>query len=336
MRTRSKFHYRNQLIAMILFLLIGNGYSQTAFKHNNAYLLKAPLELLTWGPSSKEPLNYHSYLENTKIDHLSTLEVAPAIETYMTAYLSGFVFGREIELSKILEISARNYSNPKTKRKKHPLIIYAPGYRGLPFENSLLCEMLAEEGYVVAAIPALGVKHKTDSLGLEIQVDYLQKAIDYLITQEYVDKKNVSLIGFSWGGLSSIMAAMRNKSIKSVISLDGSIRFFYSLAEKMPGFKPSDFNRPVLLFGAEGNDEVDFKFFDKLKPPAYLIKMKGFNHLDFMSYRFLETPYKDSIKSSDYFKMLQTIKHFLNANGTLSDSTHLKSELYPNVVYSKP
>ncbi|MEQ1588089.1 MAG: acyl-CoA thioester hydrolase/BAAT C-terminal domain-containing protein [Cyclobacteriaceae bacterium] len=321
-------------IILIELLVVQYAYSQHV--GYSTYTFNDTQQLSVWYPATTVVCHYQNYLENVNVKYLST-QTEPNVNEYLDVYLSQYVYNTKIDFSKIINIKASNCLSPLKTEVTHPLIIYAPGYRGLSFENSLLCEMLAESGYIVAAVPSLGVKYKTDSLGLEIQIDYIQKAIGYLTSQKYVDRNNISLIGFSWGGLSSIMTAFRNKSIKSVVSLDGSIRFFYSLAEKMPGFNPSEFDRSVLLFGAEGNDHVDFRFFDQLKKaPAYLVKMKGFNHLDFMSYRSLETPYKDSVKAEGYFKMLQTIKQFLNANGTLPDSAHLKSEFSPSFVYIKP
>lgn len=319
-------------------LSIANAHSQQSVGFQS-YHLEDSLQINVWYPSTKGIVgSYQNYLLNTSVKHLST-QVVPNTDIYLSAYLSGFIFGKEIELSKIVSIQALNNSNPATT-VKYPLVIYAPGYRGLPFENSLLCEQLAQTGYVVASIPSLGVNYKTDSVGCEIQVNYIKEAIKFAKQNlHFVDQDNIHLIGFSWGGLSSIIAAMRNPSIKSVISLDGSIRFFYSVAEKMPGFNPTEFNRPILLFAAEGNDEVDFKFFDKVgKAPAYLIKMKGFNHLDFMSYRFLETPYKNKEKSPSYHQIIWTIKEFLNEvnRGHSNNGKKWATKLQPNVVFSKP
>lgn len=323
------------IVTIIAFTVTtGRTLSQSEFTFETISSKGLP-QLKIWRPYAYGNVCYNDYVNQTTIDHLSNEKILD-VRKYMTAFLSDFVFGQAIELTNLERIRGINGTKSLSRGVKHPLVIYAPGYRGLPFENSLMCEMLASSGYVVAAIPSLGVKHKTDSLGLEAQIDNIQKAVDYLAGQTYVDKGNISLIGFSWGGLASIVTAMRNKSIKSVISLDGSIRFFYALAEKMPGFKPSEFDKPVLLFGAEGNDDVDLKFFDQLRSSAYLIKMKGFNHLDFMSYRFLDTPYKDSIKSIEYFKMLDAARQFLNANGRIPDSVSLKSALFPNAVYCRP
>lgn len=297
------------------------------------------LQFQVWYPNENATTGtYQNYLQQTRIEHLST-EAKPSVTQYLQAYLSGFLFGQEIDLLKIQ--SVHTLSSPATVKPetRYPLVIYAPGYRGLPFENSLLCEALAETGRVVIAIPALGVDGKADSTGLETQIRYIEQAIAFGRENGFADQRSISLIGFSWGGLSSILTAMRNKNINAVVSLDGSIRFFYSLAEKMPGFNPTAFNRPVLLFAAEGNDDVDFQFFDKLnKSPAYLVKMKAFKHPDFMAYRYLETPYKDEAKAVAYHQMIETITKFLNAanSGHAIEKEKLIKGLKPHVVYAKP
>lgn len=297
------------------------------------------LQFQVWYPNENATTGtYQNYLQQTRIEHLST-ETKPNVSKYLQAYLSGFLFGQEIDLLKIQ--SVHTLSSPETVKPetRYPLVIYAPGYRGLPFENSLLCEALAETGRVVIAIPALGVDGKADSTGLETQIRYIEQAIAFGRENGFADQRSISLIGFSWGGLSSILTAMRNKNINAVVSLDGSIRFFYSLAEKMPGFNAGEFDRPVLLFAAEGNDDVDFQFFDKLgKAYAYLIKVKGFKHPDFMAYKFLETSYKDREKAVAYHQMIEAIIAFLGAadSGHAIEKEKLTRGRESYVVYAKP
>jgi pimeloyl-ACP methyl ester carboxylesterase len=296
-------------------------------------------ELPVWlfYPSKNEDTStWKEYFDAVTLDQLSTSTSAKT-EDYMTEYFQRYIFKESVNISNIENTRINAVRGAYSYKKKWPLVVYAPGYRGLPFENSLVCEMLAAEGYLVAAIPALGVKQQTDSLGLEIQIRYIQQTIQGLIAKKCVDTNRIAVIGFSWGGLSAIIASMRNKDIKSVVSLDGSIRFFYSLAEKMPGFSPTDYDRSTLLFAAEGNDDVDYKFFGRLtKAPAFLVKMKDFNHLDFMSYRFLKTPYQNQKKSLEYTKMIESVKLFLNAslNNRPIDAKELTQKMQPNLVFS--
>jgi hypothetical protein len=312
-------------------------YSQSGSAYT-VFTFQDSLQFQVWYPDAHGKAgSYQNYIQQTRIEHLSS-EAEPDINRYLNAYL-GFVFGHTIEPQKISSIPTESRLGVKKPDNQYPLVIYAPGYRGLPFENSLLCEKLASTGRIVVSVPALGADGKTDSSGLETQIRYIEQAMEFGIKQGYADLHDISLIGFSWGGLSSILAAMRNKSIKCVVSLDGSIRFFYSLAEKMPGFSPDEFDRPVLLFAAEGNDDVDFQFFNKLnKAPAYLVKMTGFTHPDFMAYRFLETPYKDYQKALGYNQMIVAINEFLDAvhSGNAMGKDQFTRKLKPHVVYNKP
>jgi hypothetical protein len=55
----------------------------------------------------------------------------------------------------------------------YPLVINTPGFRGLSFENSLLCEILAKAENVVAVIPFVGIDKGVDSVSLEYQVQLI-------------------------------------------------------------------------------------------------------------------------------------------------------------------
>lgn len=308
---------RNQIIAItFLFMQSGNIiYAQQNVGYQS-YEFMDSLQIHLWYPGNVKGMGiYRNYLHNLDIKHLSTRS-EPNVIDYMNEYLSGFVFSKQIKLAEILNIPVLNSSVQINKNRKYSLIIYAPGYRGLPFENSLLCEQLAQAGYVVASIPSIGIHHKTDSVGCEAQTNFIIEAIKFAGQNlSFVDNDNIHVIGFSWGGLSSIIASARTSSIKSVVSLDGSIRFFYGVAEKMPEFNPIEFDKPVLLFAAEGDDEFDFQFFDKLnRAPAYLVKMKGLSHIDFMAYKYLESPYKDIERARSYDHMVRIIKIFLSAS----------------------
>jgi hypothetical protein len=58
--------------------------------------------------------------------------------------------------------------------------------------------------------------------------------------------------------------------------------------------------------------------------------------LDFMSYRFLKTPYQNQKKSLEYTKMIESVKLFLNAslNNRPIDAKELTQKMQPNLVFS--
>jgi len=64
-----------------------------------------------------------------------------------------------------------------------------------------------------------------------------------------------NLVGFSMGGLTNIIFAMRKlEKFKSLISIDGSIRTYFEKAIKSPGINFQKFQTPLLLFASNGDD----------------------------------------------------------------------------------
>lgn len=268
---------------------------------------------------------YKDYLQKSKVSHLSSLQ-NPHMDTYLKEYFKYFVFNQEVELSHFVNLQYK--LSLQEHRRKFPAVIYAPGYRGLPFENSILCERLAADGYIVLAVPGLGVGFNTDSLGLEFQVHKIKEALEFLKRQPDVDITSISLIGYSWGALSSIVTAMRDGSIHSVVSLDGSIHYFYEVAKQMPGFSTITFDTPTLLISST-NPPINSGFFHDLRvAPSAWIQLENYKHGDFTSYQFLPTVYQDRHKLYAYNKMIDVIQCFLrHSKRTITTLKQGKSSL---------
>lgn len=262
---------------------------------------------LLWHPTDST-FRFQDYLRKSKINHLDP-KLDIKIDFYIKEYFKRFVFNGEIELHHFTNL--RFQPAPQKNRGKFPAIVYAPGYRGLPFENSILCERLAASGFIVLAIEGLGVNFTTDSSGLEFQAKAIATAVEYLRSRPDVDAGAISLVGFSWGSLSAILTAMRDSSILSVISLDGSIHYLYDLAHRMPDFNPSKFNTPVLLFSSL-LPEIESGFFHDLpNMQVGWVRMENFQHTDFMSYQFLPTIYQNKGKNQSYLNIVNTVRQFL-------------------------
>lgn len=127
-----------------------------------------------------------------------------------------------------------NYLTRKTKafkskqysEKARPLIVYVPGLSGEGVENYKLLELLASHGYLVVSFPSLGTYERTMQPTLEEtleQVKDLKFIIDWSRKSLPVTN-DLTLIGYSWGILSSISFALNeNASDIGLISLDGSL-----------------------------------------------------------------------------------------------------------------
>jgi len=136
------------------------------------------------------------------------------------------------------------------KRERFPVLVYAPSLSASPIENADLCEFLASHGYLVLASPSLGADTRlmTDDIdGLKSQARDISFLIDYARSQPNANLGSVAVIGYSWGGLANVYAATQDKRIKALICLDGSIRYYVSVAWDL-GIHPEQLTQPLLIF----------------------------------------------------------------------------------------
>lgn len=157
---------------------------------------------------------------------------------------------------------------------KFPVLLYAPGMGYPAFDNSVLCEYLASHGYIVVSAPSTGPdagRMPGNAFGLEAQTRDLEFLAGYVQTLPQADPERMGTAGFSWGGLSSVLFALRNARVRTVISLDGVIREEQSLAVAriFPHFRPQRLRVPILVFTAAPDpaapESADESFLEQAK-----------------------------------------------------------------------
>lgn len=133
---------------------------------------------------------------------------------------------------------------------KFPVVIYAPSAGSMAWENADLCEYLASHGYAVIASPDMGATTRDMSLNLpdlNAQAADISFLIEFAQKLPYTDMSKVAVAGFSWGGLSNLLAASRDSRIRVLVALDGSMRYYAGLA-KEAGIEPEQITIPLLYF----------------------------------------------------------------------------------------
>jgi predicted dienelactone hydrolase len=83
---------------------------------------------------------------------------------------------------------------------RYPVVIYAPSYSAMSWENADLCEYLASHGYVVIASPDMGeqTRDMTDDLaGIGAQARDISFLIGYAQKLPDADLSEVAVAGFS-------------------------------------------------------------------------------------------------------------------------------------------
>lgn len=180
--------------------------------------------------------------------------------------------------------------NAKWLKQKYPLIMLVHGFAS---DHAYLAEYLASFGYVVMHVPVKGTKQYEldyEGLGLESQVlDYefalstLQKEFPYLSDE-------AAVVGYSFGGQSAVALALRNRSVKAVVSLDGGIGSFFGaqLLSNQPYYNEKDITAPVLHLYNPADPYTDLTWFNNTRySERFLAAMKNMQHGHFTSFGLL-------------------------------------------------
>ncbi|MEM6718375.1 MAG: CocE/NonD family hydrolase [Bacteroidota bacterium] len=221
--------------------------------------------------------------------------------------------------------------------KKFPVIVYAPSYEASSIENFILCEYLASHGYIVISSPSRGAETKFFTGGTEKDMEAQARDIEFLIQEvlklENADVDKIATIGFSFGGISNVLAQLRNDYIKAIVSLDGTIRYNYKLVKESPFHDIKKVDVPFIHLAQKDIPEAvlkadnidpklnsEFEFYDSLvHSDAYKLKFHDLTHANFSSFGILFRP-RDPRQDKGDEKILASYKlvsqytlHFLNA-----------------------
>jgi len=251
--------------------------------------------------------------------------------------LNWFYYANTIENTKHLKEKSEAYLSAKPESGKFPSIIYAPSYQASSIENFALCEYLASHGYIIISSPSRGFENRFLEGGTEKDMDTQARDIESLIKEisryPYADKNKIATIGFSFGGLSNVLAQMRNRNIKAIVSLDGSIKYQYATLQKSPYFSAEKVDVPFIHMAQKDipkevliEDDIDstlnysFTFYDDLKySRAYSLKFHNLTHSYFstLGLLFQERDQRQDKSDSEIMESYKIISiytlKFLNA-----------------------
>jgi pimeloyl-ACP methyl ester carboxylesterase len=137
------------------------------------------------------------------------------------------------------------------QENRFPLVIYAPSLNAPAIENIELCEYLASQGFVVLATPSMGATERAmtvDISGGNAEAQDISFLIDYAKNLPDTEMSSVAVIGYSWGGMSALIAAARDKRIGAIVSLDGSFRYSPATVQQAGDVHLDQMKIPLLFF----------------------------------------------------------------------------------------
>lgn len=194
-------------------------------------------------------------------------------------------------LARILKnFTTMSYENIPEARGRFPLVIYEVGLDAHQMENSVLWEYLASHGYVVAVVPSFGKGLKErftpyDSKGASRLSQDGLFVLNYMVDQSFVDSDKVGAIGNSFGGLVVHHMASKDKRVKAVVTLDGSIN--QPNAQEILNelnITSSTVNIPALNLYSKAIAPKEMSYIESLKSPVYHIGFHNASHFDFQNF----------------------------------------------------
>jgi dienelactone hydrolase len=134
---------------------------------------------------------------------------------------------------------------------RFPVVIYAPSFGDMSWQNADLCEFLASHGYLVIGSTALGAttRNMTNDLGgIDAQARDISFLIGYAEKLPDADASEIAVAGFSWGGIANLFAAARDNRIDALVALDGSMRYYPGLVKAAGDVHPDQMTIPLIFF----------------------------------------------------------------------------------------
>lgn len=267
------------------------------------YLHYRPIDLDIWYPAD-------SITHDTALLFRDILGLLPQRANYYTASQVGDGMSQNIaqmfcdyfkcsDSARVLNFESNSYRNAMPAKGSFPLVIYLAAYNGMSYENFLMFETLARNGFVVASISSIG-RYPGDMTmngeDLSEQVNDALASVKILKAIPDVDTSQIGLVGYSWGGLAATFVAGRMPRVSCLVSLDGSEYHHYGASKEEDAdfdrirnshdFRNMKLSMPYLRLESSPGSHTEktdsiYHFSEKLTVPPQIITVDSARHEDF-------------------------------------------------------
>jgi dienelactone hydrolase len=288
---------------------LNNGKYKVGFRHYTAHdstrtysrifdytnkKVARPIPISIWYPSeqnigSKKQMKILDYFEIIKEEeeweHLPNEQV-----------LNWFYYANTTTNQNHLKEKTEAHFKTEFAKGKYPVIVYAPSYQASSIENFALCEFLASYGFIVISSPSRGTETRWFSNNKLKEMETQARDVEFLIKEvgkfRNTDYNKIAVMGFSFGGLSNVIAQNRNENVKAIVSLDGTERYQFTLLNESPFFDTEKIDIPYIHMAQKDipekvlkEDNIDaelnvrFELYDSIsKSKAYRLKFHNLTH----------------------------------------------------------
>lgn len=295
-------------------------YSRPYIMSNDSVFVPRPMQIGVWYPSemfnekNAITFGYLLSLEETEetLQVISLNEALTPNEKYKEYFK-----GDRIE--EVFNKPMKSILDATQLSGSFPLILYGSSQSSSGYDNALLCEQLASHGYIVVTLASKGAYSRQmpfNEEGAEAQTRDLEFLYGHMYNFPNVDIKNIGTVSFSFGGLSTVIFSLKNKHVKAMVSLDGSVSVPSgdNILRSYDYLNVKSFNSDFLGFLGDKNSLDHFPLFDDASlSDIYLLKLKYLNHLDFSSANLTLTEQPDYVYKA-YTDMANLTVRFMNQN----------------------
>jgi dienelactone hydrolase len=255
-----------------------------------------PIQTVIWYPAAKggASVKYDDYLKLLGWETNFTLS-PPDQKKLVDAWIAMVTEGkRPAQVEAVRNTTMWAVMDAAPAKGSFPVVIYAPSINNTAFENADLAEYLASHGYIVITSPTIGASTRyirRTATDAEHQVGDIGFLIDYAKTLPQADMARVAVAGFSWGGLTNVLAASKDDRIKALVSMDGAGRYYNELITKAGYAAPEKLKTPM-LFLAQSPQSLETHIREKQdmsgsflnamsKAPVHILTMYPMDHVHF-------------------------------------------------------
>ena len=191
-------------------------------------------------------------------------------------------------MESLFPIKMKSADNIAAKTEKFPVVILthnnAAGY-------SLLTELLASHGFIVALSPMTGTLSKEfdwqTTSGVETEVSDLEFV--YKTVQQSFSNANlnsIGVVGYSYGAMAAVAFSIRHNNVKAVVSLDGGIGSLWGghLLSTLKDYELTKINKPLLHLWSDLEIGFDLHYVRSYNAAdRYIVKAGGLEHNSFVT-----------------------------------------------------